>query len=285
MIRPHPTLSELIDAKSLEINVGINQRLPKAMINVNAIPRAQSTRAGLLSSCHPDALHRSWDSLDAGRRSAACPFEWARSQFFLATEVLPIFEAAIGPVFHVTVVDKRWRFAPSEIVENPFSLPRRKVRHAVELLRQEHYNPIYVVGYELSGDRNLSGDYVFEPHAHLLISGVPKAALKVAFGVRMPRAARVGHKPVRVQDVPYGETANVLSYITKIKAEDRVEFIRSDGRHHRNDNRMSAENFPAWLSCMAATPITHLIQFGGFAEPITSRFSRREMATMVGAIL
>lgn len=284
MIRPRPTTSELVRTKSREINRAINQRLPKAEINVNAITTTHSNRAKLLCNCH-DALHPSWDNLDTGRRSAACRFEWARSQFFLATEVLPIFELSDEPVFHVTVVDKRWRFAPGVSTDKPFRQPRRKVRQALERLRALGFAPIYVAAYELSGDRNLSDDYVFEPHAHLLITGVPKAALKLAFGVRMPRAARVGHKPVRVQEVPYGETANVLSYITKIKAEDRVEFIRSDGRHHRNDNRMSAEYFPAWLSCMAATPITHLIQFGGFAEPITSRFLRREMATMVKDIL
>lgn len=283
MKRLPPTVSELIETKSFEINRNLNCLLPKAEINVNSVKRVQENRAGLLSSCL-DALHPSWDSLDSIRRSAACRFEWARAQFFLATEVLPHFEMTDSSVFHVTLVDKRWRFAPEVHPAKPFRHPRRKIRQALHILRAQGFKPIYVIGYELSGDRNLRGNYLFEPHAHILITGVPKADLKAAFNVRMPRAARGVHKPVKVIHVAPGEVANVLSYATKIKAEDRVEFVLSDGRHHRKHNRMSAEHFPAWLRCMAVTPIAHLIQFGGFAEPITSRFLRREMATMIGAI-
>ncbi|MGO8397927.1 hypothetical protein ACC783_06110 [Rhizobium ruizarguesonis] len=256
-------------------------RLPKLDFNANRIPSEQFRRIALLPTCKA-AFHKTWPSLDWSRRSAACRFEWARLQLFMASAVLPILQRSEIHFFHVILADKRWRIAPTSATRQCFDPPRRKVRAAIQKLRDEGYAPIFVAAYEMSGDRDLSGTYAFEPHVHLLIGGVPKTALMKAFRVRLHSSMRGRDKPVKILPALKYELGNLLGYLTKIKAQDRVQYIGSNGRPNRSSNRMPAAEFAEWLRCMATMPIAQTIQFGGFAEPITSRFLHLEMATMIG---
>ncbi len=274
------TITQRMTVTSVYINRLVKRRLPKSDFDAKSIPRQQVRRLRLLAY-RGSALHPAWSSLDRGRRSAACRFEWARLQIFMAAEVLPRLHELGTDLFFLTLADKRWRVAPTA-AGNAFVRPRRKFRAAIQSLRDQGFKPVFVVAYEMSGDRNLDGNYAFEPHAHVLIGGVPKSALKAAFRVRLPRAARGRDKPVKAPSVPASEIGNILGYLTKMKAQDRVEFVRSDGRRDRAPNRMPLEQEILWLRCMAAMPITQVIQFGGFTESITSRFTHRQMATMIG---
>ncbi|WP_165417423.1 hypothetical protein [Rhizobium ruizarguesonis] len=256
-------------------------RLPKSGFDTAKIPTEQSQRRTLLPNCK-EALHLTWSSLDWSRRSAACRYEWARLQLFMAFEVLPILQRFEIQFFHVILADKRWRIPSSSATRKCFDRPRRKVRASIQRLRDRGYTPLFVAAYELSGDRVLRGSYAFEPHVHLLIGGVPEQALKRAFHVRLPVSMRGRDKPVKVLPVPRSELGNLLGYITKIKAQDRVQYMGSNGRPNRGSNRMPAAHCTEWLRCMASMPIAQTIQFGGFAEPITSRFIHAEMATIAG---
>ncbi|TNM66215.1 hypothetical protein [Aliirhizobium smilacinae] len=199
----------------------------------------------------------------------------------MAAEIEPILRHSDRQFFHVTVADKRWRVAPSIATRASFDAVRRKVRSSIQKLRDEGYNPIFVAAFEMSGDRNLRNDYAFEPHVHILIGGVPELALKGAFQVRLPRASKGRDKPLRVVDVPTDQLGYLLGYLTKMKPQDRVQYI-SKGRKNRNTNRMPPAEADHWLRCMATMPIAQTIQFGGFAKPVTSRFSHLEMATIIG---
>lgn len=265
------------------LNEIVNEAFPLADFNAITIPSRQCKRRALLPQ-HPQAFHRNWGHLNNGRRSAACCFEWARLQVFMAVEVLPILRTSKLDFYHVTLVDKRWRVSANSADRKCFDRPRRKVRAAIDLLRREGYSPVHIAAYELSGDRNLVNNYSFEPHVHLLIGGIPKAALQIAFEVRQPRSERGRHKPINAPQIAASQLQNTLSYITKMKAENRVEFVGSDGRSRRRSNDMRASDKLNWLRCMATMPVTHAIQFGGFAEPLTSRFTHLEMATMLGEI-
>lgn len=265
----------------LRLTQAVLERLPKSDFNANRISSEQFRRIALLPSCKA-AFHHTWPSLDWSRRSAACRFEWARLQLFMASAVLPIFQRSEIQFFHVILADKRWRVAPSSATRQCFDPPRRKVRAAIQKLRDAGYGPIFVAAYEMSGDRDLNGSYAFEPHVHLLLGGAPKAALKGAFRVRLPLSMRGRDKPVKIFPVPRSELGNLLGYLTKIKAQDRVQYIGSNDRPNRSSNRMPAAAFTEWLRCMATMPIGQTIQFGGFAEPITSRFLHLEMATITG---
>jgi hypothetical protein len=136
----------------------------------------------------------------------------------------------------------------------------------------------------MSGDRNINGDYVFEPHVHILIGRVSSAAVKAAFQVRLPRATRGRDKPLRVEAVPINQVGNLLGYLSKMKPQDRVEYIGSNGRPNRATNRMRRAEADQWLRCMATMPITWMIQFGGFANAMHSHFSHLEMATIIGEL-
>jgi hypothetical protein len=270
-----------LQAFKLRLKELITSAFPRARFNVEAIPNQQQKRIAALPT-QQKAFHRTWSRLDDKRRSAACCFEWARLQLFMAVEVLPVFRSSGFDIYHITLVDKRWRVAPEAANRNSFAPVRRKVRAAIGLLRRVGYSPVFIVTYELSGDRNTDGIYAFEPHAHLLVGGVPKPALQLAFAVRLPRSERGRHKPVRTHLIPKSELHNLVSYLTKMRAQDRVQFTGSDGRSYRKSYDMRAANEAHWVRCMATIPITHAVQFGGFVEPFTSRFTHLEMATMLG---
>ena len=277
------TISQHMESEAAVMKQAVKLRLPKSEFSVSAVASQHARRLELMAE-RAYSLHASWDTLDNGRRSAACPFEWGRLQIFAAVEVLPRLQGLFVEFFHVTLADKRWRVSPEDESATFFDRPRRKIRNAIQDLRDQGYDPTYVVAYEISGDRNLSDDYSFEPHAHILIGGVPRGSLKVAFRVRLPHGLRGRDKPVKIKPVPTSQLGNVLGYLTKVKPQDRVEFIRSDGRADRRSNRMQRKSEVRWLRHLAEIPMTQLVQFGGFADSLTSRFTHREMATLIGAL-
>lgn len=262
-----------------QLDEAVRKRIPKSQLKSNTILNQQAHITIRLSKL-PLAYHADWISLANGRRSAACRLEWARLQLFIAAEIEPLLRNK--KLFHVILADKRWRVAPSKATNVSFNAVRRKVRASIQKLRDSGYNPVFVAAYEMSGDRNLRNDYAFEPHVHILINGVPKTALKAAFRVRLPRAAKLRDKPVRVTKVRAGQVGNLLGYLTKIKAQDRVEYIGKNGRANRAPNRMPVADADQWLRCMATMPIAQTVQFGGFAEPMATRFTHLEMATIIG---
>lgn len=261
----------------------VKARLPKSEFNSAAIPRKQITRFSSLGDRTP-TLHPTWKSLDSSRLSAACLFERARLQLFMAGVIHPLLTRSKLDFYHVIVADKRWRVSPPSATHKSFDPPRRKVRSAIEKLRSDGYKPIFLAAYEMSGNHSLEEPYVFEPHVHLIVGGAPVEALKAAFQVRLPRGARGRDKPVRVSFIQNSELGNLLGYLTKMKAQDRVEYLGSNGRTNRASNRMRTVEANLWLRCMATLPITHAIQFGGFATSVTALFINAEMATIVRAL-
>jgi hypothetical protein len=198
--------------------------------------------------------------------------------------VLPLLEATKDKIYHITLADKRWRHNLEALNGDVFNAPRRKVRASIKKLREVGLTPVFVAQYEISGSCGLRDDYLLEPHVHVIMGGASKSELKAAFKVRLPKAQRGRDKPVRVTRVKHSQLGNLLGYISKMKAQDRVEYRRDDGRHGRTTNRMPPDHELGWLRCMASVSIAHLIQFGGFAVPITSRFTHCEMATLVGEL-
>ncbi|MBD8685996.1 MULTISPECIES: hypothetical protein [unclassified Rhizobium] len=260
----------------------VAERNPKTTFNSSAIKAQQAGRLQTLNQNSP--LHTTWKSLDVSRRSAACRFEWARLQLFLLGIVLPLLLRTALTFYHITVADKRWHVVPTSASRKSLDPPRRKVRAAIQTLRADGYKPVFVAAYEVSGDRKLDGNYTFEPHVHLIIGGAPIEKLKVAFQVRLAREARGRDKPLRIEAIPEWELGNLLGYLAKMKAQDRVQYIESNGRRNRTPNRMSTAEANLWLRCMASIPITHAVQFGGFEIPLTSRFIKAQMATIIGTL-
>lgn len=280
---PNRPVDRHIEAHGDTITSAIKARLPKCEINIDTVPRQQSRCRSLIPEHIPD-IHPTWSSLDGGRRSAACRFEWARLQIFLAAVVYPALLEVDADKFFLTLADKRWRIAPGASYDDVFNRVRRKVRAAFQAVRNAGFEPVFVVVYELSADRGLEGSYLFEPHAHVIVGRVPKKVLTTAFRIRLAQSARNRDKPLRAPLVPDSDLGKILGYVGKMKAQDRVEYIDKNGRRNRSPNRMSPEHEILWLKCMAATPITTLVQFGGFAETMTSQFSNREMATLIGEL-
>ena len=269
--------------KHKRLTKAVIKRLPKSQFNSNGVAAKQATRLKILED-EAGTLHRTWESLDNSRLSSACSFERARLQIFTAGIVLPLLKRTKLNFFHVTIADKRWRVEPSKASQSCFDRPRRKVKAALEKLRREGYAPIYVAAYELSGNSSLSEPYFFEPHVHLILAGAPIKEMRCAFEVRLPRAAKGRDKPLKISAIESCELGNLLGYLTKIKAQDRVEYSLPDERTSRTPNDMRGVPATQWLRCMATMRITKLIQFGGFNEPLTSHFTHLEMASIIGEL-
>lgn len=280
--QPHTT-DALIEHHTPDIEGAVHREAPKSKFRVKNVSTVQRHRTEILAD-NPDALHPNWESLGTGRRSAACRFEWARLVLFLIFIVLSRLMAARGKAFHVIIADKRWQVSGDKLRPQVFDRPRRKLRRGIELLQKAGLRPVYVAVYELSAARNLDGSYPFEPHIHLLIVGATEAQLKTAFGVRQRRSERGKAKPLRMVPVEKSNMGTVLGYLSKIKAEERVEYELEDDKRNRVRNRMSADNFPLWLDCMSQIPITELVQFGGFNERLAYHFAHYEMATLIGEL-
>lgn len=278
-----PTADALIEQQAPFIEGIIDRDAPKSEFRVGNVFTVQRNRTEMLAD-NPNALHSNWDSLDSGRRSAACRFEWARLVLFLIVILLSRLKAARGKAFHVIIADKRWQVSGDDLGPQVFDCPRRKLRRGVELLRKAGVKPVFVAVYELSAARNLDGTYLFEPHIHLLIVGATNAELKAAFRVRQHRSERGKAKPVRIVRVRKSRMGRILGYLSKIKAQERVEYEGEDGKRNRSTNRMSDDKFPLWLGCMAQIPITKLVQFGGFQGRIPHHFAHLEMAALIGEL-
>lgn len=280
----HPrTLEALIEQIAPDIEAAVNAEAPKSEFRVKNVSTVQRRRAEILAN-DPDALHSNWDSLNTGRRSAACRLEWARLLLFLIFILLGRLLATRGRAFHVIIADKRWQISGDELGPWIFNRARRKLRRGLELLRKAGVKPVFVAVYELSAARNLDGSYPFEPHIHLLILGATKDELRKAFKVRQHRSERGKAKPVRIVRVRKSRMGKILGYLSKIKAQERVEFIGKDDKRYRSTNRMSADKFPLWLGCMSQIPITKLVEFGGFRERVALHFAQLEMATLIGEL-
>jgi hypothetical protein len=278
------THSALMRANISRIERTVRQKMPKSNFRIGTAFTEQAKRAYLLNP-KLDTLHANWESVGRGRRSSACRLEWVRLVIFLVAYILPVLRREKGRLFHAVIADKRWQVGPEDLSPDVFNRPRRKLRHALSLLRGSG-QLTYVAVYELSAARNLDGSYVFEPHIHVLIltKGAIEDDLKRAFTVRQRKSERGKSKPVRVERVPRSEVGNVLGYLSKMKPQERVQYEDRNGRCNRTTNRMSADYLPLWLSCMSQTPVTQLIQFGGFAGSMTHRFATCEMATMIGEL-
>lgn len=280
----HPqTVDSLVEQKTARIEQAVRDTMPRSKFRLCTVSTEQRNRTQILLS-QPDALHPDWNSLDTERRSAACRLEWARLTIFLKVYVLPALLASSDDVFHVIVADRRWQVSPDELSLHAFERPRRKLRHGMQRLRSNDFDPVFIAVYELSAARNLDGSYRFEPHIHLLVFGAKRTDLKQAFYVRQHRSERGKMKPVRIEELERSEVGNILGYISKITPQERVQYMDRSGRYNRTTNRMSADRLPLWLSCMSKIPITQLIQFGGFAESMTYRFATCEMATLIGEL-
>lgn len=266
-----------------ELDAAVKLQLPRSQIRSKSILR-QQTRIRQRLPRLSLACHRNWNSLDLGRRSAACRFEWARLQIFMAARVHKTLLYSSSYFIFITLADERWRVPPERASAACFAAPRRKVRASIQKLRDQGYAPVFVVAYEISGNRSLTKEYAFEPHAHLILGGVPEVAVRAAFEVRQARAARGRAKPLRLDLIAPSEVGNLLGYITKMRAEDRVQYLDNHGRTQRGTNRMPPAEMDHWLRCMATMAIPQAIQFGGFAIPISSQFQHAKMATIIGEL-
>ncbi|WP_313522945.1 hypothetical protein [Shinella sp.] len=270
------------------IDAAVNRHLPNSGFGIAEIAGEQERRRRRLKGM-TSRLHKTWSGLDIGRRGGACRMEWARLQAFLATEILPVFQAERGPLFLIKLSDKRWRVPFEEATSAVFISPAREVHKAIYSLRVKGYRPCCLTSYALTGviefdDEDNDDDYsgeLFEPRAYILIGGVPNEnILSAVFG--MDGACL--HAPFKIVPLPKSDAGKVLGYATKMRAETWWDF-RSLGEKYRMWVEMNPQMELAWLRIMAETPITDLVEFEGFAKPLKLQFGLEKMAMLLNALI
>ncbi|MGR6467950.1 hypothetical protein [Rhizobium sp. PAMB 3182] len=127
--------------------------------------------------------------------------------------------------------------------------------------------------------------FVFEPHMHLLVSGVPLEALRAGFATVVPRSS-FGH-PLQVKVVPSSQDAErLLNYHFKFFPEIRTAFLTADGRSGKGKrNRMTGSLLAEWLASMAGVHVDELLILNGLPAEIMRDFRTRELQPIVRKFL
>lgn len=277
-----PKFDETITAKASFIKAAVTGRLPNSEFDFEFILYEQERRRRRLRGM-TSRLHKDWTSLDNERRSAACRFEWARLQIFLATVVLPAFQQGNDDLYIVKLADPRWRFSPEELATSALFFPNREVHQGISNLREMKFNPTCMATYAVTGDLGERQTYSLQPRAHLLVSGASESAIRTVFRASLPHSSPEYYSRARVTHVPIFNAGHALACMTRLIAEDVEEYCVVDERARYWDPMLPKDELP-WLRFMSTMPITGLVDFEGFSEPIKWRFAHEKMATLLGAL-
>lgn len=192
------------------------------------------------------------------RRSAACPYEQLRARSFLVNH--PTLSGDLW--FHVTGGNSNLRVPLNQIRKVRPGQTLRKVRRALSALNRKGLKVEAVYVFELVVVRYLDGREELEPHFHVLIRGATADQLKAAFAFR--KVAKVEGRRRALHVEPVHHLPGLLGYLTKFKAQSRVEYLKViDGeakkRWRANDLRGSA--LAEWTRFMSRYEIADLLKF------------------------
>ena len=224
-------------------------------------------------------IHASWNTLDDGRKSAACVFEQHRTRFFVLTKVLPYLQSLNIQLFFVTLANSKWRVAREKLMSARLSVIRRKARDGVENLRKKGLDPVLFGMVEVSGGIDLEGNFTWEPHMHLLVGGVTEDEIREAFKVRMTNEERGRLKPLKI--IPVGSNlGQCLSYLCKFKPELRKTYVGTNGRPNRGKDLLEGEDLDRWTSWMAKQSIMEMVVHFGIRKRIMDGMINAELAEL-----
>lgn len=287
---PHPVfdLQRWILEHPYDLDDAIRQGMPKTQLQIGRIPAMQAQTASLLGRLPTDhggqPLHEGWASLDHGRRSAACNYEWARWIAFTIVYILPILQASSGPFWHVIVADRRWRCHPNALTPESLTPVRRKLETSIAKLRALGFSGRYYAVFEVCAAIDPDGTIWFEPHFHVLVAGSTKSQVQVSFDVRQPKAERGIYKALRIVEVPRLELGHILGYLTKRRAQTRSGYFGSDGRIRRRTNRMSDGLRRIWCDVLAEMPIRQLFAMDRSSSRLNLEFAGAEMRSLIQSL-
>lgn len=234
----------------------------------------------------PNAAHRTWNTVDLHRASAACVIEQIRARAWGLGELNNSLISTFASLHHVTFADTADRRRSGELGRFNVEGYKRKIRRALAQLRRSH-PAMWAVGIvEISAARTSPETLWFEPHCHLLIDGVPKEKVRAAFKNLLGEKSS-GLKPVRLQDVSTrADLSRVLGYFLKQVPELRTNLLGEDGRLKKGRaNLLTGSNEIEWLAWMAAHRVIDLLIATGPPAKTIRDFEHRELQPILEELL
>jgi len=266
--------------KLLKVFSSKNTFSPPKIVQRQERVRQTLTRRGWSETAISESLHASWNSLDRGRRSAACVYEQYRCRFAVTAVILPHLRSLKLKYHHATVVSQRWRKPGNRVKESSASALQRKAKDGVERLRKMGLNPIVWGVIELSGGVDQDDNFMWEPHMHLIIGGASREEIRAAFKVRTTKEQRGRLKPVKIMAIDEN-LGRCVHYGCKFKPELRNTYIGKNGRPHRGKDLLKGRDLRRWTDWMARQPMMSMIIHFGIPNRIIDELKYAELAELV----
>ncbi len=228
------------------------------------------------------SFHHDWSTIDDRRANAACLYEQFRARVWGLGYLRGQLSADYHELYHLTFASSADRRPSGDLAR--FNLPRyrRRIRSALQELQGVHPGMWAFGMVEISATGNLADGYVFEPHIHLLINGVPKDALRETLEALLPRTTKGSH-PIMIKPVPDQDNlGSGLSYFLKFAPELRTKFLTAEGRAGKGRTNLMQGNLKTeWLAWLAAHRIDELLIVIGLRPEIMRQFRLCELQHLI----
>lgn len=231
------------------------------------------------------AFHADWSSIDDHRASVACVLEQFRARVWVLGEVFQSLPRNYDELYHVTYANTRDRRSGGTLSSFNLHTYKRPLRAALAGINAVYPNMWALGIVEISAVQPDPGQFIFEPHFHVLVGGVPENALRPAFS-RLLRAATKGSHGLMID--PVHDRQNLgrgLSYLFKFEPELRTKFLTNQGRVGKGRlNHLTGDAKDEWLSWAAAYRIDELLITVGLWPNLIAEFKACELQRLIGKL-
>ncbi|MGO8122174.1 hypothetical protein ACC728_14150 [Rhizobium ruizarguesonis] len=220
-----------------------------------------------------EGFHKDWVDVDNHRASVACVLEQVRARIWVLGEVLKRLPADDSDVHHVTFANTRDRRAAGNLSAFKLHVYKRKLRTAIANLKATHPNMWALGIVEISAVEPEPDRFVFEPHFHIIVGGVPEIELRKAFNNLLSTATKGSHGLMLKSIRDRKHLGGTVSYLFKFEPELRTKFLTAEGRVGKGrPNRLTGDAKDEWLSWAAAYRIDELLIAVGLWPDLIANF-------------
>jgi hypothetical protein len=283
-------LERYLHDREFEVRACLKSIHSSNTFSVDGIAAAQLNRLEALHASQfdlaCDAFHVNWNRVDLRRASAACAFEQFRARAWGLGELNKSLSSTYTNLYHLTFADTADRRRSGDLTRFNIGAFKRGIRRALNLL-QKSFADLWAVGMvEISATPTSGRAFLFEPHCHLLVDGVPSMDLRAAFkSVLKKRSSAL--RPVQLEPVRTpADRARVLSYFFKQVPELRNQILGEDGRVVKGrSNHLTGAAKVEWLGWMAAHHVTELLISIGPPAGVIDKFEHRDLQPIIDELL
>lgn len=211
---------------------------------------------------------------NVGTCPAACHVASRVERARLMVRVWERLQGCEEDLWLITIVNNAWRQEEGELYAcNPATLLKWLDRR-LDRLGNIRSDLKGVAGVDVSVNER-EGECFWQPHLHLLATGVDKMKLKEAFHLKTSSQT---HKPVMFKPVQRSELATSVGYVLKRTVEKRVAYLDEEGRQRQRSVKVpsdAAAEHDSWLLRQAVTERFRVIGMRLSRQPLIDPVSFR----------